>query len=432
MQKRKFALPQTLHPYEILFIAAFLLYLFASTYTGDDAWFDTVYDYHYSQNLRAFLTFRYYTWSTRLLLEGFTILLVRVPLLYRLSMPLWLVAIAYGADRLAGGLDRKAQWAMCLGLLLLPLAPFGQVGYVCSTVNYVFTMACMIWAIVPAVEKLRGKGVPLWQQIISPVLMLIGGNMEYYCPPALIVTIWLIVSSIRKKKNPVLPILLTLAVLAAAAFAANAPTNTASAYAASGVFPGYEQLSAVSKLQAGFVSTVGGSLSTYSGGSGSLLIGALTLAVLLVLRLGDCTAWYDKALHLVPLIITLGTGCAARLLPKGNTYRTLFFDPQGGWLWNHPLTTVLAVVYVFALVWCLWRFKKGLGLWAIVAIFCRLMMGFSRSVFYSGMRTFTPVAILFAVACALIASDKPDDKKQLAILCIGAAACTIVSITYLI
>ena len=118
--------PGAIHPYEALAAAWFLLYLTVPLRSGDDEWFYTVFHHYFSGELIPFLDFRYHSWSTRLILEALTLPLIDIPLLYRLSVPLWGVAIAGAVQRISGGLSRRGQWMLCLGLLLLSPMPFSR------------------------------------------------------------------------------------------------------------------------------------------------------------------------------------------------------------------------------------------------------------------------------------------------------------------
>ena len=422
--------PGAIHPYEALAAAWFLLYLTVPLRSGDDGWFHTVFHNYFAGELIPFLDYRYHTWSTRLILEALTLPLIDVPLLYRLSVPLWGVAAAGAVRRISGGLSRRGQWMLCLGLLLLSPMPFSRAGYVCSSVNYLFTLACLLWAAEPVIALLRGEKVPLWRQLLALPLTVLACNMEYYCPPALIAALAGTVWAVKRRKNPALPLALVVVVLLSGLFAANAPTSTVAAYAqAEDLFPGYEALGVGEKLLAGFVSTAGGMLSTYCGGAG-LLLPVLTLGALLALWGWEREGRWLRWMYLLPLLIPIATGGIARLCPAGSLWPTLFYDSQSGFLWDHPAAFCAALGYFAALLACLWRWRRGVALWAALALFCLVLMGFSRSVFDSGLRTFTPLALLICVTCALLAGELRHKRAAWAILGCGAGAVVLQFIVF--
>lgn len=162
-------------------------------------------------------------------------------------------------------------------------------------------------------------------------------------------------------------------------------------------------------------------LSTFDGGD-SLLLPALTLGALLALWGWEREGRWLRWLYLLPLLIPAATGGIARLCPAGSLWSTLFYDSQSGFLWNHPAAFCAALGYFVSLLACLWRWRRGVALWAALALFCRVLMGFSRSVFRSGLRTFTPLALLICVACALLAGELRHKRAAWAILGCGAGA----------
>ena len=174
--------PRRIYPAEVLFVGIFLLWLPVPVTAGDDNWFLATYILNFDENLINFLRFRYDTWSTRLLLEAYTLFLLKHPILYRLSMAVWVVAVVTGLRRLVGqNRNDKVLWAMCACVALIPMDLNLRAGYVCTTVNYVFTLGCILWAVVPVVERLRGNKPPVWQEVLSLLLMILGCALCWRC-----------------------------------------------------------------------------------------------------------------------------------------------------------------------------------------------------------------------------------------------------------
>lgn len=409
--KRKLTDPGRIRPVEVLFGGIFLLWLLVPVTVGDDNWFIATYILNFGENMPAFLSFRYQTWSTRLLLEALTVWLLKYPILYRLSMAAWVAAVVTALQRLLGRRgDRRVQWAMCAAVALIPMDINLRAGYVCTTVNYVFAMACILWAAVPVVQWLRGERLPVWQTVLAVLLMILGCNMEYYCPPALILFVALAVKAVRKKKNPTLPILLAVIALASLWFALDAPASTVASYDDTDYFPGFEGLSVLQKLQAAFVSTAGGLVSTYRYGD-DFFLGTLVFGVLLALWgwEGEGKAW--RWLYLIPGAMTLVIGLGFRLAPEGSVLARLFYDDQGGWLWSSPWTLALAAVFFGTTLVCLWRVNRRLCGALALALFCRVTMAASRSLFESGLRTFYPLFYVYGASSAVLLAGMERRRK---------------------
>lgn len=395
--------PGRIRPAEVLFGGVFLLWLFVPVRAGDDNWFLATYLLNFKENLFSFLQFRYETWSTRLLLEAYTLFLLKYPIVYRLSMAVWVTAVVTALHRLLGQRgNRKVMWAMCACVALIPMDINLRAGYVCTTVNYVFALGCILWAVVPVVERLRGNKPPLWQELFSLPLMVLGCNMEYYCPPALILCAVLAVWLVQKKKNPWLPIILTVIAAVSLWFALDAPASTVSSYDDSTQhFLGYENLSALQKLQAAFVSTAGGLVSTYCHGD-DFFLGTLTFGGLLALWSLEKEKTHLRWLYWLPSVMTLGIGLASRLAPQGSGIARVFFDSEGGWLWTSGWALLAAAVFFGVTLLCLWRVDRRLCAAFALALFCRVTMAASRSLFFSGLRTFYPMFYVYGGATAVL------------------------------
>lgn len=393
-------------------MTALLLYVAAPVRDGDDGWFITTWMTGFQGNLLEFLGFRYKTWSTRILLEAYTLLLLYFPMLYRISMPLWLVFIAGGIIRLLNVKEQQAKWLICAGILLLPVSFNGNAGFVCSTVNYVFTLACLMWVLVTIVESQQGKQIPVWRYVLTVLLMIFGCNMEYYCPPMLLVCIFFSVRGMVLRKGRVLSGGMTVICVLSLIYAFTAPASTVSAYNETNqFFPGYELLSTWEKLQAGFVATAGGLVSTTTHGD-HFLVGTLTAGALLLLYgLEREERLPVKLVYGLPLAISLAAGVPVRFLPEENLWRTLFFHVDAGWKWDSPITLAVALVFFGALLFALFRLDKRLGWAGAVTLFCRITMGASSSVFASGLRTFYPLLFVLCLTCGMALNGIQKRRK---------------------
>ena len=433
MKEKYKHISQQLLPYQILFFLAVILYLFAPSRMGDDGWFISVFLTNFEGNLTEFLKFRYETWSTRLLLEAYTLLLIYMPVLYSISMSLWLTAIAAGFCRLLDIKDLSIKWLVSGSLLILPVSFNADAGYACSTVNYVFTFACLLWAVVPIIECQRGKQVPVVAYIGSCILMVLGCNMEYYCPPLFIYGIYLLGRGIKLRKGRIASALVILFAIGGLIFAFSAPASTLSSYNDINTsFPEYHMLTTLDKLQVAFVSTAGGLISQgYN--ENHFFIPTLLLGVLLFLLGLEKEQKLSLKLNSgIPLFITLVTGGIARFLPEENVWRIWFYCKDSGWKWNSSFTLIITYLFFGSLLFGIFRVDKRLGLSGLLTLFCRITMAASSSIFSSGLRTFYP---LFFVMCIIIAilTYKMAKRKRTGIVlfCIGIIISYFVNLIFL-
>ena len=404
--------PERIRAPEVLFGVIFLMWLLVPVRVQDDNWFLATYVLNFQHRLLPFLSYRYGSWSTRLLLEAYTLFLLEHPFVYRMSMGLWVIALSDALRRLLGQQgNRRFFWAMTAAVLWLPVDINLRAGAVCSTVNYVFALACVLWGMVPVVTVIRSGKAPLWQMILSVPLMVLGCNMEYYAPAAFLACVLLAVLQVQRKQLPWLSVLLALIAAGSLWYAMASPAGTVASYNSSdGYFPGFESLSVLQKLRAAFVSTAGGLISTYAHGD-DFFLGTLAFGVLLGLWGLEKEKTWVRWLYLLPGAMTLTVGLTARIVPSGSAFATVFFDSQGGWLWNRLPALLATLVFFGCMGVCLWRVDRRVLAGWIIVLLCRVLMGISSSLFYSGLRTFYPVLYLLAAASAVLLSGLEKYRK---------------------
>lgn len=415
MRGRYKQISEQILPYQVLFSLAVILYLFAPVKSGDDGWFISTFLTSFEGDLLEFLKFRYETWSTRLLLEAYTIWLIRIPGLYSISMSLWLAAIAGGFYRLLGIKDIAIKWIVCGSLLVLPVTFNADAGYVCSTVNYVFTFACLVWAVTPIIEAQRGKSVPIIAYIGSFLLMVFGCNMEYYCPPFLLYGIYLFGRGIKLRKGRIASLLVIIFSIGALIYAFGGPASTLSAYGdVNASFPEYSMLTTLDKLQVAFVATAGGLVSQGINGNHFWVPMLLFGVLLLLFGIEKECKFLSKIVCGIPLFVTLATGGIARFLPEENRWRVWFFCENSGWKWDSCFTLIVAFVFFASILYGMFRVDKRLGLGGLLTLFCRITMAASSSIFSSGLRTFYPLFFILCMTIAIL-TYKMDKKRKVGI-----------------
>lgn len=424
---------QKIKPYELLYFAVFIIYVFTSVKTGDDAWFKRVYKDMFEYNMLDYLEYRLNTWSTRVILEPYMMLLLFFPILFRLSIPLWFVSIAAAVERLLEIKDQRGKWIISGSLLLLSISFTGNVGVVCTTVDYIFPIACFLWAIVPVVEGQRGKKIPIYKYVVSVLLMIVALNMEYYCAPAFLICTFLFIKALKIKKERIISMMLIIISIASTVFVLLSPMNTLNAYKeVSGCIQGYEFIPIWEKVQLALVSTSGGLISTSLHGD-TFFVGTFILGMLLAIYgIEKEEKHLYRMLWSIPLLITVISGGIARIVPQNSLWRELFFDTKSGWKGDSISTTIVAIIFFISLILCLLKIDKRLGWFGIVALICRFTMGLSSSILWSGLRTFYPLLFVLCIACGIIIIKTKIYKKiAISIFIIGILVTNIINYVYL-
>ena len=127
----------------------------------------------------SFLKTRWETWSSRLLIEGTLCAVTHSIWAWRVLDSLAMVLLAYALCRLAGCAQRPGMLALsCCLVTAIPFAVLRSTGWMATSLNYYWPLACTAGALIPLSDALweRKTGLP-WQLAAVP-LALFGANQE--------------------------------------------------------------------------------------------------------------------------------------------------------------------------------------------------------------------------------------------------------------
>ena len=153
-------------PLWLLWGIVILAHLFLPTDRADDAWFMQILagDLATPQNWLGFLVERYQTWSSRVVIEGLLILFVRFPILWRISNAAVCILSTVALNRLWNPEQSAAKnWILFVSFFFFPLGVFYEVGYVATTLNYLWPLCACLWAMTPTVKLFFGRQVAAWE-----------------------------------------------------------------------------------------------------------------------------------------------------------------------------------------------------------------------------------------------------------------------------
>lgn len=153
-------------------------------YTGDDvAFFAAALE---QQSLWQFVEKRFLTWTSRVLWEPITVLLLQGPagvFLWRAGSVLCVVFLAWFAFRLAKRTQGVSGFFMacvsCIAIYYVPWSVLQQTGAVCSSMLYQWAAAACAGAALPLV--LDEKKFRPWQIALCALACVWGANMEQLC-----------------------------------------------------------------------------------------------------------------------------------------------------------------------------------------------------------------------------------------------------------
>lgn len=166
-------------PYLVLFIIMLALHLQFTLGTGDDPMNKEILA---NYNLILRLAEMYQTWSARQLVDGVMYLFSALPYwVWRLVNPMVLTLCTYFAARLLQ-VERKPRylWPLVGLVLCYQWVNLTSAGWVCTTVGFLWPLTAGLAALQPYVNAARGQKTPAWQYALLLPLFLYAVNMEQF------------------------------------------------------------------------------------------------------------------------------------------------------------------------------------------------------------------------------------------------------------
>ncbi|MDH6364565.1 hypothetical protein M2139_001552 [Enterococcus sp. PF1-24] len=395
---------------------------------------------NFSGDIGAFLANRYQTWSARLVIEFFVLISVQHYTFWRIGNTLAMfIIIAMPA------LMVRKKLPLAIGLIFsvtlfnqMPLGMFSETGWISTSVNYLWVLAAGWLVVYPLLQLANGKNVFILTYLLSLLALVFASNSEQMAAILLAFTAGCLFYSLFQKKVNVFKFIpyfiinignLLLILLA--------PGNRVRlAEEVPRWFPDFNKLSLFRKIELGYSSTVRNLF--FDGNRLTLVL----IVVLIIVALKKKAAiwqqiwlWLSLALWLVfgPLQQTLAARVPyiANILSSFNNYGTTFqLSELATWQAEIWLTLALAcfilgVVMVMESGWL----KLTAAYLLLIAIAARMALGFSPTIWASGMRTYTFTYQLFITTVLLALADnhkfllKDLKKSKLMLLCAFVFVC---------
>lgn len=358
---------------------------------GDDPWFRA----HINDGVFNFVHWRWLNWSSRVFLEGILLIMLDFPVwVWRIITTLMFVLIFYSILKL---IDKKQSplYGLLTFLLMISInfSLYGSAGWYATTINYVWVFGLGIYVLSFIPELLKGKKFSLINWVLFLPSLLISINQEQMC--ALVFGFYGIAWLYYWYKNKHINIecsivmVMTFGMLCIHGFC---PGNALRKIAESDTFyPLYGELTLVQKVYIGTVATIASFLSGYNI--------QLIILLLIICILGFLSNKIGlKILGLIPLLAYIVMKIVAKYTIFLNS--TLIYESTNGVDLGIPsigISVVLLMVFIllvsligFFVTLCTCRRTISVTCLLIfcAAFCCRMIMGFSASVFVSGMRTF--------------------------------------------
>lgn len=200
VEKIKNALSRTIHspslPLYVLAIIVALSHIDMPTDFADDAWFYNILEGKDDmwEAWSAFLKYRYEMWSSRTLIEGALILLVRAPLAWKILDSVAIIYIIFELSRLLNP-EKSLLKNIIIAVIPLtfPLSILYEVGFVATSINYIIPFACALPTISILYRRIIGRDVLALEYAVALPFLLFACFSEIICALVLLVALGCIV-----------------------------------------------------------------------------------------------------------------------------------------------------------------------------------------------------------------------------------------------
>ncbi|WP_407431389.1 DUF6056 family protein [Methanobrevibacter sp.] len=170
------------------------------SFVGDDIWYAKVLS---DQSLGNFISFRYYEWSSRLLIDCITVILAKEN--YLIWKLLDIILYTLGVYLLIKFINKdNNKYITLIGVSLFLMYPFfdmASAGWIATTLNYLWCFVFAMISFIPLINEINGKKTNIFIYIISILSLIYAVNQEQSCLLILGINASYLIYCIIKKKN---------------------------------------------------------------------------------------------------------------------------------------------------------------------------------------------------------------------------------------
>lgn len=385
--------------------------------SGDDTAVSAVWD---TSLLSQFILDVMRLWQTRIL-GLFTPVLVRLPLdIWRFLDSVCMTAVAEGIVRLSLKKENRAHaFLIYLMVLLVPLSVYNSSGWVMTTTTYVWPLACSMPGFVIIKRDLTHEESTPYEYAVSFVLSAIGVTELSLVPVFFFASlIFLVYQGGVEKRRPSMPSAYIIAVFVLSVlglfFALLAPGNRSRSVSELHWFPGYDMLDFTDKMRLGMLAV----MPCFWGLGYGLNYIIFPLLFVMSLKFARDRQWKLATAQIPGIAIAVFFGVFPVVLGKVThvpSFLLLFKNVQLDQFLQSPSSNFSVSlelnIYLYVLLVTVISvfYAAGKGYRGIIAVlifvagFCtRFMLGFSPTVYVSGIRTAYYMAISVFIVTAII------------------------------
>lgn len=408
-------------PYVIYAIFLVVLHARMDLTTGDMQAFVSMLEEH---SLLDVMSLRYWTWGSRLLIEAVLIYIVHAPLLWIcLDIAAFLLILHYlGVLARRAGAHEHVRFFLLALLLCYPYPTLSEAGWIPTTVNYIWPLACCLFALsvfIEALDDTNASAVSVWRKVLAALAALFAANLEQLALVIWIFLAFILLRGFLREKLCSRYLLFVWGLISLECLViVTCPGNMArTSEGADYWWPDpshfltpvtFDSLSAFDKFYLGFASAFDGYLYGYYSGP-CFLAGLLTL-ILAARAFFEKESLWRKVVSTIALLVLLGVPLT-RLCPPD--YLPWFIQritqyPLFGFSITRFGVSVLEAIACVGIALLLLGsrqrdeipYGKYMAAVWIVCLLSRIALGFTVSLFGSGYRIMMPLDM----ACIWLAS----------------------------
>lgn len=156
----------------------FLLHLTFVGFTNDDAFFVVVRSQW--DSLFELLVDRYLTDSSRVLSEAILFTLIRMPFFVWQTLDTIICILVYHCLTVLLVNDKQSRENIIvfLAFAAYPYMHMGSAGWICTSLNYMWPLATLLYALSGAFRRYRGEKIPAWKYTLYLAAMIFTANCE--------------------------------------------------------------------------------------------------------------------------------------------------------------------------------------------------------------------------------------------------------------
>ena len=222
----------------ILFAVLMLILHLIMGFNGDDIKYAKVLS---NQTLVDYLHYRYYNWSSRLIIDGILVILARLDMIIWkiLDVIIYTVGVYYIIKLVNKNYSKKIAYLGVLLFLMYPFYEMASAGWISTTLNYSWCFAFGMISFIPLIYEAHGEKVNKYIYIISFLALLLN-------------------SLINKKSINKFNLMATAVALISLIFILTAPGNSIRfAHEAAFWYPEFVNFTIIEKSYLGLVTTFG-------------------------------------------------------------------------------------------------------------------------------------------------------------------------------